>query len=192
MPIRNVTAYLESAAPYSQSRAHETPKLEKESPDAYEIRAWREKLHYDKDGAVFIPAMAFKQSVDKAIKMLGTQIPGRGKSTYSKHFLAGCILTENIMLRNGKGVILKDAIEGEKIHCNADGVRGSGKRVFRWFPVVHSWNATAMFTLLDDTITKDVFETTLIEAGKYVGVGRFRAENGGMYGRFAVKKFVWN
>jgi hypothetical protein len=32
----------------------------------------------------------------------------------------------------------------------------------------------------------------LEEAGKFIGLGRFRPQNGGFYGRFAVAKVVWS
>jgi hypothetical protein len=189
MKICNVQ--LESATPYSQSKVPQVEKLEKETPDAYEQRTWREKCHARPDGQVFIPAMAFKQAIDRASSMLGIQIPGRGKSTYTKHFLAGCIVEDDIVLFDGKSPILKDDLIAERIHANADGKRGSGKRVWRIFPTIQKWQGTARFVLFDEAITKSVFEQHLTEAGRYVGVGRFRAENGGLYGRFKVVKFNW-
>ncbi len=83
------TVTLSSTAPYGQSRAHEAPKLPRETPDAYEERTWRQKAHVDGQGRVVIPAMAFKQALDKAAKMLGKKIPGRGNSTYSAFFKSG-------------------------------------------------------------------------------------------------------
>jgi hypothetical protein len=45
--------------------------------------------------------------------------------------------------------------------------------------------------ILDDTITKKVFEIHIKEAGKFKGVGRFRPSNNGFYGRFEVIKIEW-
>ena len=39
------------------------------------------------EGEIVIPAMAFKQALDGVAKRLGDQIPGKGKSTYTKHTL---------------------------------------------------------------------------------------------------------
>jgi hypothetical protein len=190
-PMKICTAHLRSATPYSASREHGTPKLEKETHDVYDLRTWRERLHVDGDNRVFIPAMAFKQAVDKAASMLGIQVPGRGKATYTKHFLAGCVVESDVVLtRDGKPV-LKDDAQLQRIFANADGKRGSGKRVFRHYPVIPQWEGQARFVLLDEQITKEVFERHLRESGQYVGVGRWRAEVGGMNGRFAVEKFAW-
>jgi len=184
-------AILKSATPYSQSKIPQVEKLEKETADAYEQRNWREKMHADSEGKVYIPAMAFKQALDRAASMLGIQIPGRGKSTYTKHFLAGCIVEQDVAITEGGKPILKASVSPERIYANADGKRGSGKRVWRIFPTIPKWEGTARFVIFDEAITKDVFERHLVESGKYVGVGRFRAENGGLYGRFSVEKFKW-
>lgn len=176
-----------SSSPYSASRKHDTPKLNKETHDAYEVRTWREKSNYDPaTEEVFIPAMAFKQAVDAAAKMFSTQIPGKGKSTYTKHFLSGCICTENVNIG-----VKKDEMPSVTIQANSDGVRGSGKRVPRTFPQIPKWSGETIFMVGDDTITKEVFETTLRNAGAFIGVGRFRRQNGGMNGAFTVEEITY-
>ena len=184
---RVAVAYLKSIAPYSQSRAHETEKLSRETADEFEKRTWREKCHAMKDGHVFIPPMAFKQSVDRAAQMISLQIPGKGKSTYTKFFLSGVMCIDPIVLPN-----LKADLRGEKIHANADGKRGSGKRVWRTFPVIDEWQAPVIFHVIADEITPDVFEQHLVQAGAFVGIGRFRPGNGGFFGRFKVEKIEWS
>jgi len=87
--MRIATATLKGISPYSQSRAHESEKLNRETADEYEKRTWRNKCHSDETGTVFIPPMSFKQSLDRAAQMLGRQVPGKGKSTYTKFFLSG-------------------------------------------------------------------------------------------------------
>lgn len=184
--MKIATAVLKSVSPYSQSRAHESERQPRETADAYEQRTWREKCHVNGDGNVFIPPMSFKQALDSAATMLGIQIRGKGKSTYTKFFLSGVLCTDPIVLPIGR-----DAVRGERIHANADGVRGSGKRVWRTFPVVDDWKANVQFHVLADEITQDVFEQHLRQAGAFVGIGRFRPQKGGFYGRFSVEKIAW-
>lgn len=184
--MRIAVAHLVGVSPYSQSRAHETEKLPRETADAFEVRTWREKLHYNKEGNVFLPPMAFKQSLDAAAKMLGRQIPGKGKATYTKFFQSGVLCVDPPVLP-----VKKDDVRGERIHANADGVRGSGKRVWRTFPVIDDWEAKVKFHVLASEITQDVFEEHLRQAGAFVGLGRFRPQNGGYYGRFDVKDVSW-
>ncbi len=182
-----VSVKLESVSPYSSSRQHDTPKLDKERMDEYEQRTWREKLSTDETGTVVIPAMAFKQALDRCVKVLGMQVPGKGKATYTKHFMAGCLCESDVSLG-----IHKDTVQSVIINAHVDGVRGSGKRVKKTFPQIPKWAATARFIILDDAITKDVFEKVMKESGQFVGVGRFRPENAGLNGRYSVKGFTWD
>lgn len=184
--MRSVRVTLESTTPYSQSRQHETLALDKEGKDEYEKRTWREKCSYDSHGEVYIPAMAFKQALDAAAKKLGQQIPGKGKSTYTKFFVSDVICNGNVPLG-----VTKDDVDMVRISANVDGIRGSGKRVWRQFPVIQHWSADVEFTIMDDTVTKKVFEETLSVAGQSVGIGRFRPEKGGLNGRFKLVKTNW-
>ena len=72
-----------------------------------------------------------------------------------------------------------------------DGVRGGGKRVWKYFPIVHVWKLKVTVYILDDTITKDVFERHFKEAGRFIGVGFYRPQRGGTNGRFAPTHFDW-
>jgi hypothetical protein len=168
-------------------RAH--PKLPKESPEAYDARIWREKAYYDPDTLnVCIPAMAFKMALDSVAKRNGKQIPGKGKSTYTKHFLSGVLVFDDAPLG-----ISRDETEMKEIYANADGVRGSGKRVWRRFPCVPpGWRTEVEFNVVDPVLTREVFEEHLDEAGKFIGVGQFRPQNGGYNGRWRVESINWS
>lgn len=85
----------------------------------------------------------------------------------------------------------KEDVPSVTINANSDGVRGSGKRVKRTFPQMPAWKGVARFAVFDDTITKDIFEKHLTEAGRFVGIGQFRPENGGLNGRFKPVGFRW-
>lgn len=185
--MRTANCRLKSISPYSQSKFYETPKLAKERPDEYEERTWRDRLHIDNNGHVFIPPMSFKNCLSAAAKYLAIQIPGKGKSTFTKHIEAGIIVTNSMVLP-----FKKEEIPGEWFFVPADGRRGSGKRVKKCFPVIQSWEGEVDFFVLDETVTKDVFQQHLEEAGKFIGIGRFRPQNNGFYGRFVVENIDWS
>jgi hypothetical protein len=185
--MKTAIASLESVSPYSQSKFYEVPKLEKESHAAYEERTWRERLHYTKDGEVYIPPMAFKNCLSEAAKYLSIQIPGKGKSTYTKHFEAGVLVTDPVMLG-----IKKDNVDGLWLHVPSDGVRGGSKRVKKCFPVIHQWKGDVTFFIMDETITQEVFKNVLEQAGMFIGIGFFRPRNNGFYGRFKVNNLKWD
>ena len=180
-------AHIESLSPYSQSRKHDTPKLEKEHNDDHEKRTWREKSHYDKNEDVFIPPMAFKIALAECARFLSETIPGKGKATWTKHFEAGILCMDPIYL----GVKKNDTV-GESYWMNSDGKRGSGSRVLRTFPCVQEWKVKVPFYVLDQTITEPVFRKYVNEAGKFIGIGRFRPRNGGFYGRFKLANLEWH
>lgn len=187
--MKTAICTLRSVSAYSQSRsyAHDVEKLPKETADAYEMRTWRNKCHTTKDGHIFIPPMSFKMGLDTAAKMLGRKIPGKASATYSKFFLSGVLVINGPVLP-----LTMDEVGCDRIFANADGVRGSGKRVWRLFPRIDEWEAKVEYHVLADEITPELFEDHLRQAGDFVGIGRFRPQNGGFYGRYQVEKVEWS
>ena len=178
---------LESLSPLSMSRHYTTPeKLSKESASDYEKRTWRERMHYDDKGQVFIPPMAPKLCLAEAARFLGQKIPGKRNATYTKHFESGVLVLDGIQLG-----IKKDDVVGEWLFVPSDGKRGGGSRVDKCFPLIGKWSGIVKFYILDATITREVFEEHLREAGNFIGLGRFRPRNNGYYGRFTLKKLEW-
>lgn len=187
--MKKVIASLESISPYSQSRFYEVPKVDngRESSADYEARTWQHRLHTMPDGTVFIPPMAFKNCLSDAAKYMSVQIPGKGKSTYTKHIEAGVLVYEPVILP------LKGSdVPGEWLFVPASGKRGDGKRVKKCFPRIDAWKGDVSFNILDEIITEDVFRQHLEAAGNFIGVGRFRPRNNGFYGRFKVTALKWD
>lgn len=179
---------LESISPLSMSRHYTTPERdEKETALDYEKRTWRERMHYHPEtNEVFIPPMAFKLTLAEAARFLSLKIVGKGKQTYTKHFESGILCLTPLMLG-----VQKDEVPGEWLFVPADGRRGGGTRVDRCFPRIDSWKGQVTFTILDATITKDVFAQHLREAGNFIGLLRFRPRQNGFYGRFECTKLEW-
>lgn len=186
--MKTYVAKLRSTTPYSQSKhfsALDVPPLEKEGKDSYEKRTWRHRMHVDSSGHVFIPAQSLKNCLSEAAKFLGIQIPGKGKSTYTKHFEAGLMILGDIKLP-----VRVEDVPGDSLYVPADGVRGSGKRVTKIFGRIDSWEGEVEIHVLDETITKDVLERHLIEAGRFIGIGRWRPRNNGAFGRFELESLT--
>lgn len=184
--MKTATVKLESVSPYQQSRHYEVTKLPKELPKDYEERTWRNRMHIDENGEVFIPPTALKNCLSECARFLGRQIPGKGKSTYTKHFEAGVLIAEPVKLG-----VKADSVEGLWLFVPSDGKRGGSSRVFKCFPVIRKWSGVAVFHILDETITQDVFREHLEEAGRFIGIGAFRPRNNGYFGRFVVKSVDW-
>jgi|ERR1700680_2142272 len=181
--MKTFVATLKSISPISFGRyyAQDTPKKDRESAADYEERTWRERLHVAEDGRVFIPAFAVKNTLDSAAKYLGKQIPGKGKNTFTKHFVSGLLVMDPVVLP-----IKKHEVKGEWRYVPADGMPGGSKRVMKCFPVIPRWEGTVEIQVLDHIITLEVLEEHLVQAGQFIGVGSFRPQNRGIYGRFKL------
>ncbi len=186
----NAEILLEGITPYSQSRMHRTPGLEKEKADEYDERTWLEKAHWDAEGHLYVPAMSVKMALDAVAAYLGEKIPGRGNHTYSKHLRSGVLVLNNLpVFVNGQPVTRENVLQ-VGINAHSDGKRGSGKRVWRRFPQINPpWSARGSIMVVDHTVDPGLLQRYLSDAGNYIGIGRFRPENGGINGRFVVRSF---
>jgi len=187
--MKTAICKLKSVSPYSQSRHYDedmVPALDKESKGDYEKRTWRERLHVNDDGFVYIPPMALKNCIAECAKYLGLKIPGKGKNTWTKHFEAGVLVGEGLVLP-----FKKDEVPGEWLFLPSDGRRGSGSRVNKCYPLIREWSGEVTFMIFDETITQTAFKEHLEEAGRFIGIGRFRPRNNGYYGRFKVESVKW-
>ena len=185
--MRTATVKVSGTAPYSQSRPILAEKKPKEGPKEYEERTWRERIHADKDGAVYMPPTAWKNGIAEAAKYLSLPHPNGGRAKLTKHFVSGVLVADRVYLG-----VKKEDMDGEWLFVPSDGRRGGGKRVWKCFPYVPEWEAEVVVHLLDDVITKDAFRQVIEEMGKFIGVGRFRPANNGFYGRFSVEEIRWS
>jgi hypothetical protein len=185
--MKTARVHLESLSPYSQSRHYSTPAREpKESPADYEKRTWRERMHYDADGHVYVPPMSLKNSLAEAAQFLGQKIPGKRNATWTKHFLAGTLVIDGVSLP-----IKKDDVPGEWLFLPSDGKKGGSSRVDKCFGRIDQWEGDATYHILDEEITKDVFVDHLKQAGQFIGLGFFRPARGGYWGRYSAELIDW-
>jgi len=173
-------------SPLSFGKFVNLPKVNKEKPEDYELRTWKEKAHFDKDENCFIPLTALKNCLSEIAKYLSIQIVGKGKSTYTKHFQSGIIVEDNLYLN-----VKKKDLEQECVFVPSDGMRGGTKRVIKYFPKIETWETEATIRILDEIITRDIFELHLREAGIFIGLLRFRPRNNGYFGRFKSEILSW-
>jgi len=185
--MRTATITLKSSSPIAQSFYHDTPKLDREQPDAYETRTWKNKAHTDTDGNIFIPPMAVALCIKEACKFLNIKIPGRRNETWTKHFESGLMVSKPLYM----GTNIKDARKSV-IRCSSDGTVGGKSKVTRYFPTVDEWKGTTDVIIMDDLITKEIFSEVLATAGNLIGMGSFRVRNRGYFGRFEVVSIKWS
>lgn len=182
-----VTAVLKSASPLFQGRPIQSIKNTGESSDAFEERTWRERLWENENGFVFVPPGAIKNCLSEVAKFLGESVPGKGKATYTKHFEAGVLVSDPMVLN-----VRAADVKPTRLFVPASGKRGDGKRVWKNFPTIPAWTGTARIILLDPLLIDKPAKVKeyLEHMGKFIGIGSFRPRNNGMYGRFSLESFV--
>jgi hypothetical protein len=186
--MKKAVIQITGVTPYSPSRHYtaEVPKLKDETADQYDERTWRSHAHINEKKHIIIPSVCFSWALKEMAKRRGDRIPGKGQKTFTKAFEAleviGDIDTK----------VKVDECECEAFMANADGVRGSGKRVLRRFPLVRQWGGTLTVILWNDLVTESVFGETVRDCGLLIGVGRRRPEKAGFFGRFCVDNITWH
>lgn len=179
-------------APISFNAPVKSTKNTGETHDAFEQRTWRERMHVDNDGHVFIPPMALKNCLSECAKYLSETVPGKGKATYTKHFEAGIMVTTPLDLCNGVGKpVVAKTVAPNPVYVPSDGRRGGGSRVWKKFPIVPVWRTHATIHVLDPTLIDkpDKLQEYLTHAGQFIGLGTFRPRHNGYFGRFAIENF---
>lgn len=187
--MRNVTIEIEGLTPYSSSK-HFEPDIQKgETKDGHEKRRWREKAHTTEDGEVYIPGVAFKLALDETAQLLNEKIPGKGNQTWTGQFATGVVAMNDVHL----GVNIKD-VKAIQIFAHANGKRGPGTRVNRYFPFIPKWAGTLEMRVFNDTLPEDVFERFFTQAGLLAGIGRGRpiTKSPAGNGRFLPVRFIWS
>jgi hypothetical protein len=179
--MKTYYATLRATTPYSQGRNHDTPRLPRELHEAYEERVVLHKLHTDQRGEIFIPPTSFKKLLDATALYLKEQIPGRGKETYTKHFVQAVICPEPISLG-----ITSDKVHIQRVFTWSQPTKRSGGRVWKLFPRIDTWEGALQIVCVDDILTLDVVERHLRIGGQITGIGVWRPQNGGMWGKFQV------
>lgn len=185
--MRIARCHLKSTSKYGYGKPVNEVKPRDETHADFEERVWKQKCHATEDGHLFIPPMAFKSSLAEAAKYKSIQIPGKGKSTFTKHFEAGTQVMDPLVLPE-----TLDTVSHEWLFVPSDGRPGSGSRVWKCFPLVHQWEGNVDYYVFDDIITPEVFEEHLRDSGRFIGIGRFRPRNRGYYGRFEVLGIEWS
>ena len=183
-----LTADIIGVSPLSFSKAIVSQKETGENPDVFEERTWRERMHVDERGELFIPPNALKNMLSSVARYLAESVPGKGKATYTKNFEAGLLVVEPLKL----GIKADStAVIKERLFVPSDGKKGGGKRVYKSFPTVLKWETKAEILVFDPLLIAkpEKIEEYLRHAGKFIGFLRFRPRQGGYYGRFNVKDF---
>lgn len=171
--------------PLSFGRAFVTPREQGEDADVYERRVWRERMHTTDAGEVYIPPLMMKRALEATARYMSESVPGKKRATFTKHFMAGCLIADPILL----GIQAKD-VACDRLLVASDGKPNSkGGKVMRNFPLIPHWRGHVVVHLLDPVLQKhwDKVIEYAENAGSFNGLGRFAPRVGGYYGRYTVE-----
>lgn len=133
---------------------------------------------YIQDGKVCLPSVYLKNCISEAAKQF--KIVGKGKSTYSK-LVASTVDVSPFMIE-------LDADKYEIFRISAVNPMTKG-RMMTERPKFEKWSAEFEIILNDEAVPMGVMNEILIQAGKYVGIGDWRPEKKGMFGKFMITSF---
>ena len=131
------------------------------------------------DGTIYQPSIHILSSMKRAgVKF---QIPGQGKLTYKNLIGSGAVMI------NPDAIPHK--IQAFEVDVRAVVMPSTRGRVARKRPVLNTWRLCFEIEYDDTEISADDIHEILAYAGKRVGIGDFRPEKGGSFGRFMISGF---
>jgi len=147
--------------------------VEKHASTDWEKQALQ-KIYIDADGKIYQPSTHIEQALMEAGKKI--KMKGAGKATYSKPF--------------GSMVSVEEAeipheITDYEIHKSLVVIPTTKGRIARYRPMFKKWKLN-FHILFEDEIPADVLKEALEIAGRYSGLGDWRPEKKGKFGKFQV------
>jgi hypothetical protein len=180
---------LEGISPYLQHRMDDL-KLEEweknrkliiERDDIAKEDIVRAEFHCyrNKANKCFIPCEHLRGAFIQAGTFQKAKVGARTKSM--KSIVAGMfeVSPEEIELPNYDDIDKRSAVNNN--------VKG---RVIVIRPKWSKWKAKFVLLVDNDTLTKETIKQIIEYAGQYIGIGSFRPQRNGRFGRFILKKFT--
>jgi len=127
---------------------------------------------YEVNGKTYHPAEAIRQALIESGKAFK-----KGKSNLSKTFASFCMVSPDAIPLKEKWITDRRAVV----------IPSTKGRVMRNRAKYETWTLKFQITILDDDeISEKVLHDALDYAGHYIGIGDYRPQKKGMYGRFIV------
>jgi len=147
---------------------------EKDSPKREDVLA----KAYSNDGKLYQPAMTIHRAMIAAASSY--KMPGGGRKAVTP-LIAGAIAFEPEAIPH---VRQEWVVDSRTVVVPA--TRG---RVNRYRPRLDKWELRFKLHLLDDRLDTGLVQRILEDAGRMIGIGDYRPQKSGPYGRFRVAEF---
>jgi hypothetical protein len=200
MAVREMAVKVRGVSPLLMNRDDlrmlDPEKYSKRRGEEYidmEERIWRDKAHFESTGGdnpkAVLRDVWVKRSLLASQKQSGCPIapPGSRKKTDSlrNYFVSGVLIHDSHIILDGKPVTKKDLVPFKAM------VRPqkTGGKICCIRPMIPTgWTATIKIIITDEAIKNEDIIKCLEWVGVYNGIGDWRVERGGQFGRFEVFK----
>jgi hypothetical protein len=175
---------IEGKTPYMQHRMddvalEEWEKQRKfiiERPDVSKEELDRAMYHsYNDEVGFYIPSEQIRQSLINAGSFTKAKVGNAKKSM--KNIVAGMFSIDPEKIRIGSDFVIdKRSAVNRNIKARVIVIRP------RW----DNWKVSFVLNVDNDTITEETITQIITHAGDYVGIGSYRPQNNGQFGRFRL------
>jgi hypothetical protein len=162
------------------------PGLKKQKGEedyAHQTRIFKKKAEYDDQGHVLILATHFKKAFGYSQAQTCHPIAPRGstKRTANLSKVLPALFVEDIVTDYTE----KDLVNYDALCCIQNGMKKSSVLSIR--PMLKEWEGTLKMTTCSDVIGREEILDMLTWVGLYCGIGDWRPERGGKFGRFTAE-----
>lgn len=158
--------------PMTEKDAKSKAKNQKQTKDDVESY-----LYLDENKNLAQPSTHLIASLKKAGAKF--QIPGQGKLTYKNLMGSGAVIIDPDMILH----------KHQEYEIDRRPVVVNRARIVRSRPMLKKWELSFTVDYDKDEIPREVLKELFDYSGHRVGIGDFRPEKGGPFGRFIVTKF---
>jgi len=137
----------------------------------------KDKLYLTEEGTPYIPSVYFWRALIDAGKRL--QVRGQKKATYSK-------IVGSVVEINPDAIMIKGKWDEYRTSAVNPMTKG---RIMVSRPIFNKWSCSFEILVADDSISKETINDLLVDAGNKTGIGDWRPEKKGKFGKFMVTKF---
>lgn len=130
-----------------------------------------------KDGKYYMPSEHIRSSLINAGKFIKSKV-GNGKKSMANIVAGMFYVSPEEILLNGDFDIDKRSAVNKNIKARIISIRPKWK----------NWAVKFTLSVDNDTITQETIRTLLDYAGNYVGIGSYRPEHNGQFGRFILEE----
>ena len=172
MKIEGISPLLMHRFPVGVEDAKIKAKTRKQTEDDVESY-----LYTNKNGNLVQPSTHLIGSLKKAGARF--QIPGQGKLTYKNLMCSGGVFIDPDMIPH----------EIQEWEIDRRPVVIGSARIVRSRPILKKWALSFTVEYDEDEVPKQALKEIFEYAGRRVGIGDFRPEKGGPFGRFMITEF---